>query len=260
MFLPGRIGTQRIYGSAARYYQELSTWPLAMTKMGQGTWRGCSYDHDPRLDPTGGDCIGNEVQAYPETPDLRGNWFDEYSLGYELQFSERHRGGIRALYRALGDTVEDAESKEGGTWISGNPGRGELSHYPRPSRVYEALELTVQGRPTDRSGYFASYVYSENRGNHPGLYNTDFGWPAPNAGGSFDYLFMMDEGLLPNDRPHVFKASGFCRFPFGLNVGGSILWQSGTPLNEFGGSGWVPCITPSSSREGRRGERHRSST
>lgn len=209
--------------------------PIAVAKQG-GMWNFCVYDHDPRLDPTGGNCLSGWFGNFPEVDDLRGNYFDEYSLGYELQFNDRHRGGIRALYRTLGDVVEDGMAEESFDPVWGNPGRGALSHYPEATRTYEALELTVQGRPTDRSGYFASYVYSENRGNYPGMFNQDFYWPAPNSGGTFGFPFMVDEGLLPNDRPHVLKASGFYVFPFNLNVGASILWRSGTPLNEFGGS------------------------
>ena len=54
----------------------------------------------------------------------------------------------------------------------------------------------------------------------------------------FDFPDLManGDGLLPNDRTHVLKASGFYRFVSGLNVGASVLWQSGTPLSEFGGS------------------------
>ena len=53
-------------------------------------------------------------------------------------------------------------------------------------------------------------------------------------------MMTDSSGLLPNDRTHVLKASGFYRFDVGLNVGASMIWQSGTPLNEFGGSayGW----------------------
>ena len=44
-------------------------------------------------------------------------------------------------------------------------------------------------------------------------------------------------GLLPNDRTHAFKLSGSYRFDFGLDLGTFFVWQSGTPLNEFGSTG-----------------------
>jgi hypothetical protein len=47
-------------------------------------------------------------------------------------------------------------------------------------------------------------------------------------------------GLLPNDRTHVFKFSGSYHFDFGLTAGTFLLWQSGTPLSEWGGSSIGP--------------------
>ncbi len=242
VYQPGRIGSQRIYGSAARYYQEVASIALQNYEMGGVSWELCTYDHDPRLDSTGGDCFGYLSPVQPEVKGLRGDYTDEYSLGYQRQFGARHRAGVRAIYRTLGDTIDDALVTATGIFVWGNPGRGELAaDYPRASRVYRALEFTIEGQPSTRSGYLASYVLSENRGNYMGLYNTDYGQTTPNYG-SFDFPEWMvnSDGLLPNDRTHVFKASGFYRFASGLNIGSSGLWQSGTPLNEFGGDahGW----------------------
>jgi hypothetical protein len=71
-----------------------------------------------------------------------------------------------------------------------------------------------------------------------GLYQQDYGVALPNASPQFDFADIMANltGLLPNDHTHVLKLHGSCRFPFGLNVGISLLWQSGAPLNELGGS------------------------
>ena len=244
VYQPGRIGTQRIYGSAARYFLEVMTGPLTAYESGGAIWSWCSYDHDPRLDPTGGDCISVPSAVQPELKGLRGQYQDDYSLGYQRQLGERHRVGVRALYRTLGDAIEDGlvTATEQAVW--GNPGRGELAaDYPRATRVYKALEFTVEGQPTARSGYLASYVLSENTGNYMGLYNTDYNIPGPNVNAAFDIPDTMPngDGLLPNDRTHVLKGSGFYRFVSGLNVGASLLWASGTPLNEFGGTtpaGW----------------------
>jgi hypothetical protein len=207
--------------------------------MGTGIYRLCNYDHDPRLDPTGGDCLTIPAAVQPEVKGLRGNYYDEYSLGYQRRLADRHRAGVRAIYYTLGDTIEDGLVTANGQFAWGNPGRGALAaDYPRARRVYEALEFTFEGQPSARSGYLASYVLSENRGNYMGLYNTDFPQALGNVNGSFDVpdTLINGDGLLPNDRTHVVKGSGFYRFDSGLNVGASVLWQSGTPLNEFGGS------------------------
>jgi hypothetical protein len=57
------------------------------------------------------------------------------------------------------------------------------------------------------------------------------------VGGQFDLPEKMANslGLLPNDRPHVFKFSGSYRWDMGLTIGTSVLWESGTPLSEWGG-------------------------
>jgi len=47
-------------------------------------------------------------------------------------------------------------------------------------------------------------------------------------------MLVNADGKLPNDRTHVFKASGFYRWNFGLTASANMLWQSGAPLSEFG--------------------------
>jgi hypothetical protein len=243
VYQPGRLGTQRIYGSAARYYQEVAGWALTAWQAATVFLDTCTYDHDPRVDPSGGDCNSFYIPVQAEVAGLHGNYYDDYALGYQVQFGGRHRAGVRAVYRTLGDALEDGVVPATGQLTWGNPGRGPLAgDFPRPSRVYKALEFTVEGQPDGRSGYLASYVLSENRGNYPGLYNTDQKWPWPNANISYDLPESMvgAEGLLPNDRTHVFKVSGFYQFEFGLNAGASLLWESGTPLNRFGGASYGP--------------------
>ncbi len=238
VYQPGRVGTQRIYGSAGRYYQELPTGGQYNVYLLGWTGRVCSYDHDPRVDPTGGDCAGVPVLA-ASTGSFRGYYYDDYSLGYQRRIGDRHRAGVRAIYRTLGDAIEDGFVTATGTFAWGNPGRGALAaDFPRASRVYRALEFTFEGQPTPRSSYLASYVLSENRGNYTGLFNTDFEWTFPGANGTFDYPDTVSDGLLPNDRTHVAKGAGFYRFDTGLTLGASVLWQSGTPLSEFGCSAY----------------------
>jgi hypothetical protein len=251
VYQPGRPGTQRLYGSAARYYQEASGWPLSAWQAATVVLSSCTYDHDPRVDPTGGACYDFLLPVQDEVPDLRGNYYDEYTLGYQARVAAQHRVGILATYRTLGDVLEDGVVSRTGQLTWGNPGRGALAEdFPRPVRIYEALQLTASGQLGGRSGYLASYVLSRTHGNYPGLYNTDQKWAWPNANISFDLPESMEnaEGPLPNDRTHVFKASGFHQFEFGLNVGASLLWQSGTPLNEFGGASygqpWLVFLRP----------------
>jgi len=90
----------------------------------------------------------------------------------------------------------------------------------------------------------ASYVLSRTYGNYPGLFNSDFNGPYPNGNTSFDVLEALanGEGLLPNDIPHVLKLAGCYQVNSAVTVGTVLHWQSGTPLNEFGGSRTGPPI------------------
>jgi hypothetical protein len=83
-----------------------------------------------------------------------------------------------------------------------------------------------------------SYVLSHNSGNYPGLFNSDYGYAFPNANGSFDILEGKEywDGLLPNDRTHLFKISGSYRTPIDVTIGASAFWESGTPMTDFGPS------------------------
>jgi len=108
-------------------------------------------------------------------------------------------------------------------------------------REYAALELILHKVGRGPFNFFTSYVLSRNEGNYPGLFNADRDQRRPNADLYFNKLEAIRsylpefEGLLPNDRTHVFKFSSWYNFDFGLSAGAFLIWQSGTPLNEFGG-------------------------
>jgi hypothetical protein len=101
-------------------------------------------------------------------------------------------------------------------------------------------------------------VLSRLYGNYPGTVNTDeitppgrvsvgaqeaFGQrvrPGTNASRAWDLDEMMFDahgnkgvdGLLPTDRPHVFKVYGSYTFDFGTNVGLNFYGGSGTPISK----------------------------
>jgi hypothetical protein len=200
-----------------------------------------NFDHDPRLDPSGGTWLTSPSKIQNEIPGLSGQYYDELNLGYEHRLGQSHLAGIRGIYRTLGRGLEDGYTTASGTFVWGNPGYGPLAaDYPKAKREYRALELTLQGRAGARLSYLTSYVWSRTTGNYPGLFNSDFNYLFPNANGSFDVpeLLANADGRLPNDRPHVFKFSGSYAWPFGLTAGTTFFWASGTPLSEFGGTVW----------------------
>jgi hypothetical protein len=226
-----------MFASFGRYYQELMTsGAIWYFNEGQKFWF-VDYDNDPRFVPADGDSNGWIATIQPENDDLEGQYYDEFTLGYEREIGAAAKFTLRGIYRTLRQGVEDGII-DPDTWASywGNPGSGELSAFPKMKRNYGALELTYQQRIREDLSVLASYVLSRNYGNYSGLFDSDYGNPYPNASAQFDTPdgVVNAEGLLPNDRTHVFKISGSYRMGAGVTVGAFGTWESGTPLNEFG--------------------------
>ncbi len=237
---PGSNDADKITATYGRFYQDLLTYASTLYHITGATQQVFAYTQDPRTNPAGGMPLVNSVSSIqPEVDGLRGQGFDEISLGYERMLSETFVGGMRGIYRTLTDAIEDAEDPLGSKRFSlGNPGRGSLSMYPAPVRTYTGLEFTLRRTLDANPWLLFSYVLSRCEGNYPGLFNSDFEVRLPNASKSFDYPENMvnADGLLPNDRPHVLKLAASYAFDFGLKCGIFVVWQSGTPLSEFGGS------------------------
>jgi carboxypeptidase family protein len=236
---PDHEGSQKIFASFGRFYQELST-ALSEAYTDQQYGADFLYKHDPRIDPSGADTISflkPSIQA--EVAGLTGQYYDEFNLGYERLFGENLKISVQGIYRTLRDAVEYVYLSSENRVVFGNPGRGELSDYPRAQRDYSSLVFTAQGYVGGQFNYLASYVLSRNYGNYPGLYDSYTHYPTPNNNGTFDFNgdAKISTGLLPNDRTHVIKFSGSYRVGFGLTAGTSFSWQSGTPLSEMAWGG-----------------------
>jgi hypothetical protein len=233
----GEPGSERVYGSAGRFYEELGM-NLASFYSDRLRSTYVQYNHDPRIDPSGGTASFSLSTIPPEVPGLKGQFTDEYVLGYERRVFGQFKACIRGIYRTLGAAIEDADVEELGGWRWGNPGEGDLSSVPKTTRQYTALVLTLEKPIGDGYSFSVAYVLSRNYGNYPGLYNPDNEQINPNAATIFDFpdTYPNSTGLLPNDVTHMFKLSGSYAFTFGLTAGAAFLLQSGTPINEFGGS------------------------
>ncbi len=237
---PEHGAADKITASYGRFYQDLLMYASTLYHIAGATQQVIGYNHDPRTDPTGGRPVVNVVSTIqPEIEGMRGQAYDEFTLGYEREIVPGLVGGVRGVYRTLLDAIEDAEAPTGSKeLILGNPGRTPLSSYPRPERTYAGLEFTVRRAPEANPWFLFSYVLSRAAGNYPGLFNSDFDVRLPNANKSFDYVenLVNASGRLPNDRTHVVKLSASYRFDFDVTAGVFVLWESGTPLSEFGGS------------------------
>ena len=229
--------TSKLHASYGRFYEQLPTF-------GSGTWwhvpvRNGVYffDRDPRTGAAPLDSLDTGSHGIlPEVPGLRGQYYDEVTAGYQRVVAPGVTAGIRGTYRVLAEVIEDGLAPGTVERILGNPGRGRLDFLPRMRRTYTAMTLSADWRSGRRLDLSASYVLSRNRGNYGGLYDHEVSYETPNSTTAPDLAEQAPngEGLLPNDRPHVFKLYGSYRFDFGVRVGTIFLWESGTPLSELG--------------------------
>jgi hypothetical protein len=235
VFQPGELGSQRLFGSFGRFYQDL---PLTVAGLvfndGLG-WRGTAFDHDPREDATGGTVVCYSGGIAEETEGLLGQHYDEFTLGYERQLAGSLKLGLRGLYRTLRRAVEDSWTDSAQAMVLGNPGYGFLDEYPPAKREYAALELTAEKSFEGRLRLIGSYVLSRAYGNYGGVYSLDMDQSTqPNGQFAFPEMLVDGEGLLPQDRTHQLKLAASYRTGFGLTLGGRLLWLTGTPLSEMG--------------------------
>jgi hypothetical protein len=231
----------KLFGSYGRFAEQM---PMIASSWYFGDYyqRTDFYDQNPlpdfSVDPVGGYVLDNSNYV---SDDLNVPYLDEFTLGYEQLIGKTWKAGIRGIYRKVGEVIETSllpEHLPNFVIMLGNPGKGGLSHLPEPERSYKALEFTVENTFGRKLHMVSSYVLSESRGNNPGVYNTDAGNPHAHVSNQFILPEQLSEGLLPNDRTHVFKIYGSYAFDFGFTAGGFFTWQSGTPLCEYGGT-WV---------------------
>jgi Carboxypeptidase regulatory-like domain/TonB dependent receptor len=232
----GVLGTQKLSGSFGRFYEQIPIDFMTAYDIDFGFYSRVQYSQDPRLDATNGDTLQSccTFGALPQQ-DLDGQYFDEFTLGYERAIGKDFHAGVRGMDRTIRSVVEDVFDPSVGYVVMGNPGRGSLASAPLPSHRYTALVLTFE-KPEGRLKFLASYVLSRTRGNYQGLYSFDQQGAFPNDGYQFDQpsSYPRSTGLLPNDHPHILKVSGSYGFDSGLTVGTALAWMSGEPRNEYG--------------------------
>jgi hypothetical protein len=187
---------------------------------------------DFTVDPIGGFVTDNSAM---HADDLKGQYQDEFTLGYEREVGATWKAGVRGVYRNLGNAIENTINPDFSTTL-GNPGKGSLDHLADPVRRYTALELSLENTFGRKLHLASSYVLSRLYGNFPGVFDQDGRNPHAHVSTQYWTADQISEGLLPNDRTHVFKMYGSYVFGFGLTAGGFFTWQSGTPLSDYGGT------------------------
>jgi hypothetical protein len=187
-------------------------------------------------------------------PDIKAARQSEYTFGLEQRLGNNFVLAGRFTHKQQDRAIEDvgvftANGSE--AYIIGNPGFGLVCEVaddanlpcPKAEREYNAIEVRVDKR-SNKYFFNASYTWSRLVGNYSGLASADEnGRTSPNVNRFFDLPPLgftangvPDNGKLPTDRPHVFKAYGGYFFNWDNNgnnqttVTAFTSIQSGVPL------------------------------
>jgi hypothetical protein len=286
-------GKLKISGAWGRFY-DWTKYDLARGTFGGDIWRV----YYRTLDTTDiysinlSNLPGNNVWTAPTfrnrrvpgfeylDPNIKPMSSDIFNVGVEYELQPQTVFSARYTRNKLNRTIEDMgvlDAQGNEVYRYGNPGEGTnvvepasgascpievggacAVPMPKAERKYDAMELQLQRRFSNRWMGAINYVYSRLYGNYSGLQSTDeirpttlgYGFGGNQAFGAQDYrpggnanrYFDLDEafydahgnnglyGDLPTDRPHVLKIYGGYTFKFGTEIGGFFNVMSGTPI------------------------------
>jgi hypothetical protein len=247
-------GKSKVYANYGRFYESIPM-DIQFRSFG-GELLGFAYNFDPtpkayKPDPAAprkSSTLGGSTE--PVDPNLKGQYIDEYLVGFEYEVAKDLAVGVKGAYRNLGRVIEDFLVPSEGSYFVANPGVGlgkDLAFYdgvstapaPKAKRKNYSLELTARKRFSDNWQFLASYVFSKLEGNYDGTFQNSTGQLDPNINSAFDYAdFLVNaDGRLSIDVKHQVKLDGSYQFKGaldGLNVGLSTRWYSGIPENAYG--------------------------
>jgi outer membrane receptor for ferrienterochelin and colicin len=221
--------------------------------------------------------FGNEATIID--PDSKVSYQDEYVASVERELFPAFSIGVTYMHRELGRTLEDVaivpytellQGADFGSYYITNPGPDILASngqpgFPEPSRKYDAVTLKLDKRWRDNWQLGSSYTWSELRGNYEGYFRRDNGQSDPFITSLFDFPYLatpedqaiwqyaIEDGILPNDRTHVFNVFGSYGIPVRerqtLTLGMSYQAMSGVPItalgfNEVYGNGYEIPLAP----------------
>jgi hypothetical protein len=282
-------GKVKLYGSWGRYFDWVK-YELARGTFGGDFWtvRYRALDTTDVLSLSGTNTPGKNI--YSDVPGsvrnrrvpgfdtidplIKPMYSDLTNIGTEFQLSNNMVFRAGYVRNHLGRTIEDlgvlvngdevyayANPGEGGAKTTPVSGGSKPFPTPKPVRNYNALELSITKRFSNRWFGSASYVFSRLYGNYPGLANSDE-IRTPTSGSSYgttqqasgsiarqgssaSRAWDIDEllwdsrghldvqGNLPTDRPHVVKLYGSYSFKWGTEIAANWYGGSGTPLSTY---------------------------
>jgi hypothetical protein len=186
----------------------------------------------------------------PVDPNLKGQYIDEYLVGYDYELQANMMVGVKGTYRNLGRVIEDMLVISSGDYFIANPSTGigktagflsgDEAPAAKAKRQYTGFEVHATKRYSNNYQFFASYLWSRLKGNYDGTFQVATGQLDPNINSAYDYadFAVNNNGLLSNDRTHQVKFYGSYTFSNGytkgLDVGASLHWESGAALTGLG--------------------------
>jgi hypothetical protein len=180
---------------------------------------------------------------------LKGQYNDEVQAGVQYQVYRDISIGASYVHKQVGRVIEDMSNNDGASYFLSNPGVSGTMGYsattgtgivvlePPPRRVYDAVTITLGKNFADNYFFTASYTYSSNRGNYPGLFRPENNQIDPNLTSEYDLVSSLanKDGPLPTDTPNAFKLDGGYVYELDaktqLLFGGSARAVQGTPLS-----------------------------
>ncbi len=238
-------GQDKLYVSLSRFYEQV---PLDLVI------RSFSDESNPTIfnysptsltpNPAAGTSaiVGSYIE--PVDPDIKGQYSDEFILGIETTVAPNLVVGAKYIRRYIGRAIEDSldVNSTSGDYFIMNPGFSQTGkQYPRAVRDYKGVEFSVQKKLADHYTWQASYLWSKLDGNYEGAYQgvggaDGTGQLDPNINSAFDEpaFIVNSAGRLSGDRTHTVKASGFYEWDFGLSLGATFNYATGTPVNRLG--------------------------
>lgn len=267
-----------------QFSNEFGTTSFQFTDPRLTNWRGTSIsvqglspgrvEDDTKLPYVDEYVIGFQQQLRPDLAlEMRGIYRDQGRVLEDVQFTtleaiqNYYYSGLEYYFDNDGDGTPEGtgvtpEPFPGfgqgafGEYVLANPGENTEGPFGTPVREYKAFEIEVTKRLADNWQFIANYRYAKLQGNYEGLFRNDNTQSDPNITSLFDFpnsplmRGQYAEGPLNTDRPHVMNLLGTYFFDNGLEIGGALKWQSGTPRTpllahpSYLNAGEIPGVDP----------------
>jgi hypothetical protein len=192
---------------------------------------------------------GPVVQDAFFSPTTKTPWTDDFQLGFEIDLGsnmsfealairrrtrdimEDYDLGLYA-YRTDGTTSYDDPDADGSLWLGldyfgydENPGSNfVIGTLAGAKRDWDGIELVFRKRFADRWQALASYTYADAMGNSNSDANADLQGDIIELDPRAPGMWARQPGMIE----HLAKVGGSYTFDFGLQLGGTFGWNSGT--------------------------------